>query len=100
MPLKPYWTETKQQGPDSKEILTYQGREYLIMLAMGAALNFSLRPLPYEGWDSVSYSTFIFPLRYISLIIQFQCGVAVYDVSPPSNPVSYHSKVQVLPTIR
>ena len=59
------------------------------MLAMGAALNFSLRPLPYEGWDNVSYSTFIFPLRYISLIIQFLCTVAVYYESPSSNPVSY-----------
>ncbi|XP_063875822.1 uncharacterized protein LOC135108592 [Scylla paramamosain] len=69
LPLKPYWTETKQQGPDGKEILTYQGREYLITLAMGAALNFSLRPLPYEGWDSVlgrlrTREAFMWPVNF------------------------------------
>ena len=55
--LKPYWTEEKQLGSDGKHISTYSGREYLIIRAMGAALNFSLNPLPYEGWDSVSITS-------------------------------------------
>ncbi|XP_063875821.1 uncharacterized protein LOC135108590 [Scylla paramamosain] len=53
LPLTPYFTEVKQQGPDGKQISTYRGREYLIITAMGDALNFSPNPLPFEGWEVV-----------------------------------------------
>ncbi|XP_063875086.1 uncharacterized protein LOC135108267 [Scylla paramamosain] len=53
LPLTPYWMEEVQSRPDGSKVSSYSGKMYLIMQVIADVLNFTINPLPFEGWDSV-----------------------------------------------
>ncbi|XP_063889396.1 glutamate receptor ionotropic, delta-1-like [Scylla paramamosain] len=53
VPTRPYWNPVKQPGPNGTEVMSFTGREYLLMQSFAMIFNFTLNPLPWEGWPPV-----------------------------------------------
>ncbi|XP_045114828.1 uncharacterized protein LOC123506645 [Portunus trituberculatus] len=53
IPTRPYWQPVKQPGPNGTEVISFTGREYRLMQNFAPIFNFTLNPLPWEGWPPV-----------------------------------------------
>ncbi|XP_069957204.1 ionotropic receptor 21a-like [Cherax quadricarinatus] len=52
-PFSPYWMDVQQKSTDGGSISHKSGRDYLVVEALAAALNFSINVLPYREWEEV-----------------------------------------------
>lgn len=49
LPFSPFWEE--REGPDNTTL--YSGTDYYTLLAIAAALNFTVRVVPTSSWAEV-----------------------------------------------
>ena len=53
LPFAPYWDARKLKDENGEETEVYTGSDYLMIQAIGKALNFEVKVMPSANWDEV-----------------------------------------------
>ncbi|KAK8397753.1 hypothetical protein O3P69_004504 [Scylla paramamosain] len=75
MSFMPFWDEVKIQTPNGTIVTKYEGSDYQLLLAVAAALNFTIRVLPSNSWAEVTSQveervSFIASIYYILMTVR------------------------------
>lgn len=54
LPWPPYWDEVEDKAPDGSVVKRYSGSDYLALVAISEALNFTVNVVPTASWAEVT----------------------------------------------
>ncbi|KAK8397754.1 hypothetical protein O3P69_004505 [Scylla paramamosain] len=75
LPFMPYWGNEDIRTPNGTSVIKYEGSDYQLLLAVAAALNFTIRVLPSRSWAEVTSQveervSFIASIYYVLMTLR------------------------------